>query len=283
MPINNCELDAALQLALRAAHGVACTIDKAIEERDTTLLDIQTRENGEGLITQYDKQCEEEIIAILRLGAPSYDIISEELHSDTVLTDAPTWMVSTINGTSSFIHGLFDCCVSIALVVDKEPVIGVVNAPRLHEVYSAIRGRGAYLNGQRIRVSETRSINQSVVYLHNPCGEGEVVVNTVIEMQKEFTRMPVHALRVHGSVALDMCFIATGRAELFLKVGVDPWDVAAATVIVREAGGVVHDIDNLNILDLTTCTVCCANSSEISNIGVGVAAKHGYKKSVLGC
>ncbi|KAG8345528.1 putative Inositol monophosphatase family [Trypanosoma vivax] len=286
MPISEAELDVAIEVALRAAHVATCIVDRAIEERDSTLLDIQTKQSSVDLVTQYDKLCEEEIFSVLRTGTPQYDVLGEESHGNSdlssVITDKPTWIVDPIDGTTSFIHGLFDHCVSIALVVDRQPVVGVVSAPRLQEVYSAVIGRGACCNGQRIRVSECRSLGQAIVYMHQSYGCNNDAVDSVIAIQEELLSQPVHALRSHGSSALDMCFVASGRAELYFEAGIYPWDIAAGTVIVREAGGVVHNIDDPESLDLASRTVCCANSPELARVGMELAAKHNYKKLALG-
>ncbi|KEG12774.1 myo-inositol-1(or 4)-monophosphatase 1 [Trypanosoma grayi] len=282
MPISDAELDVALELALRAAHVAASIIDKAIEERGSTLLDISAKDNPVDLVTQYDKQCEEEVLAILRTGAPHYEILSEETHSDTVLGDEPTWIVDPIDGTTSFIHGLFDCSVSIALAVDKQPVLGVVSAPRLQEVFSAVRGRGACCNGQRIHVSKRCSLQESVVFLHQAYNRSEAAVNSIIGIQKELACLPVHAIRNNGSAALDMCFVASGRAELYFEVGIQPWDIAAGAIIVREAGGVVHNIDDTESFDMMSRGFCCANSLELSKAGIELSKKYNYKSVTLG-
>ncbi|KAF5225336.1 hypothetical protein ECC02_001514 [Trypanosoma cruzi] len=282
MAISDAELDIAVELALRAAHVAASIIEKAMAERENTLLDINTKVNSVDLVTQYDKQCEEEILTILRTGTPQYDILSEETYSDVGLSDKPTWVVDPIDGTTSFVHGLFDCCVSIALVVDKEPILGVVSAPRMHEVYSAVRGRGAYCNGQRTYVSEKRRLEESVVLLHQAVNRSEPAVKSLISIQKELACIPVHAVRNHGSAALDMCFVASGRAELYFEVGIYAWDIAAASIIVREAGGVVHNIDDAQSLDLMSRGFCCANSLELSKVGIDLSKKYKYKENTLG-
>ncbi|ESL08563.1 myo-inositol-1(or 4)-monophosphatase 1 [Trypanosoma rangeli SC58] len=282
MPISDAELDDAVELALRAAHFAAFIIERAMSERESALLDITSKTSSVDLVTQYDKQCEEEVVAILRAGTPYYDILSEETHASVELSDKPTWIVDPIDGTTSFIHGLFDCSVSIALVVDKEPVLGVVSAPRLHEVYSAARGRGAYCNGQRIHVSDTRTLQEAVVLLHVTVNRTEPAVKSYISMQKELASIPVRGVRNYGSAALDMCFVAGGRAELYFEVGTYAWDIAAATIIVREAGGVVHNIDNAQSLDLMSRGFCCANSLELSKVGIELSSKHHYKETTLG-
>lgn len=282
MPISEEELDFAVGLAFRAAQCAASIIEAAFDDLEGTPLETTAKSSPVDIVTQYDKHCEKEVLAILSVGTPQYDILSEETHSDTCLTDKPTWVVDPIDGTTSFAHGLFDCCVSIALVVDKQPVFGVVNAPRLGEVYSAVRGRGAFCNGQRIRVSPTRSLSEAVVFLHQSNNRSEAVVKSVVAMQKELASLPVHAVRNYGSAALDMCFVASGRAELYLEVGLHAWDLAAGAVILREAGGVVHDIDKTDSLDITSRGMCCANALEISQLGVELAKRHNYTQQTFG-
>lgn len=281
MPIDDAELDVSIGVALRAAHCAGCIIDRAIDNRENMPFNTTSKEDLLDLVTQYDTACEKEVLSILRAGTPNYDVLSEETLSHVQLTDRPTWVVDPIDGTTSFVHGLFDCCVSIALVVDKQPVLGVVSAPRVREMYSAVKGRGAFCNGQRIHVSETRSLKKSIVLLHHSHNRSEAAVKSLVGMQKELACLPVHALRCNGSAALDMCFVASGRAEMYLEVGIHAWDIAAAAVILREAGGVVHDIDDTGVLDLTSGGVCCANSLELSQLGVELAQRHNYRQATL--
>ncbi|KAK7196241.1 myo-inositol-1(or 4)-monophosphatase 1 [Novymonas esmeraldas] len=278
-PLTEDELNHALDLAIRAAHTAASIINRAVDARGSSCIEAQSKTNGADLVTQQDKMCEEEVLNILRVGTPSYAILSEESNSATVLGDGPTWIVDPIDGTASFVHGLFDCCVSVALAVRKEPVLGVVCAPRLQEVFTAVKDRGAFSNGQRIHVSSATSLTESVVLLHHGYDRSDAAVRSMLAMQAELAKVPVHALRCNGSAALDMCFVAAGRAELYWEVGVHAWDVAAGAVIVREAGGVVHDVERMDSLDLTSRTVCCGCSPAITQHGVELSRKHGYRMS----
>ncbi|CAD2221601.1 Inositol monophosphatase family, putative [Angomonas deanei] len=144
LPIPDPELTIAVDLAIRAAGVATGIVNRSIDERQSATVETLSKSNSVDLVTQYDKQCEEEVIAILKSGT-SYAILSEETNSQVELTDAPTWVVDPIDGTTSFVHGYFDCCVSIALVVNKEPILGVISAPRLNEVFTAIKGRGGFL------------------------------------------------------------------------------------------------------------------------------------------
>lgn len=276
------ELNHALDLAIRAAHTAAAIINRAVDERPGVNIDVTTKSNSTDLVTQFDTQCEEEVLNILRTGTPTYAVVSEETHGDVDgLGDGPTWIVDPIDGTTSFAHGLFDCCVSIALVVHKEPVLGVVCAPRLQEVFTAVKGRGAFSNGQRIHVSPTASLRGSVVLTHYGYNRSEAAIKSMMAMQVEMVRLPVHAVRCQGSAALDMCFVAAGRAELYLEAGVHAWDVAAGAIIVREAGGVVHGVESTDTFDLTRRSVCCANSAAAGKFGVELAIKHDYRAATL--
>lgn len=275
------ELDDALGFAIRAANTAAFIINSAIDERTNSTVEAQTRNHPNDLMTQYEKQCKEEVLNILRVGTPSYAILSDGMHSEAVLGDGPTWIVGPIDGTISFEHGLFDFCVSIALALRKEPILGVVCAPRLQEVFTAVKNRGAFSNGQRIHVSLVHSLKQSVVLLHQNCTRSDVAVKSMTAMQAELAKFPVQGLRCNGSAALDMCLVAAGRAELFWEAGVNPWNVAAGVIIVREAGGIVHDVENTDGFDLTRRGVCCGCSLDVTKHGVELSLKHNYCSSVL--
>ncbi|KAG5508270.1 hypothetical protein JKF63_05526 [Porcisia hertigi] len=275
------ELNDALDFSIRAANTAAFIINCAIDERENAGLQDQGKPTATDLVTHCEKQCRDEVVNILRAGAPSYSILTGDVHSKVVLGDGPTWIVSPIDGITSFAHGLFDCCVSIALAVRKEPVLGVVCAPRLHEVFTAVKNRGAFSNGQRIHVSAVTSLKHSVVLLHQGSNNSDTAVKSVTAMQAELAKLPVQGLRCNGSAALDMCFVAAGRAELCWEVGVEPWNVAAGTIIVREAGGVVHDAESTETFDLTSRGVCCGSSLDVTKHGVDLSLKHHYRSCVM--
>ncbi|KAG5481910.1 hypothetical protein LSCM4_06989 [Leishmania orientalis] len=275
------ELDYALDLAIRAANTAAFIMNRAMDERINGIAESLAKANQADLVMPYEKQCREEVLHILRTGTPTYAVLSEDAHSGGVLSDGPTWIVGPIDGTVSFAHGLFDCCVSIALAVRKEPLLGVVCAPHLQEVFTAVKNRGAFSNGQRIHVSLVTSLKESVVLLHHGYNRSDAAVKSVTAMQAELAKLPVHGLRSSGSAALDMCLVAAGRAELYWEVGVKPWNVAAGVIIVREAGGVVHSVESAEYFDLTGGSVCCGCSLDITTHGVELSRKHNYRNSLL--
>ncbi|GET87698.1 myo-inositol-1(or 4)-monophosphatase 1, putative [Leishmania tarentolae] len=274
------ELNDALGLAIRAANTAAFIIN-AVDERKNNIAETQTRMDTNDIVSQREKQCREEVLNILRVGTPLYAILIDETHGETVLGDGPTWMVSPIDDSISCAHGLFDFSVSIALALRKEPVLGVVCAPRLQEVFTAVKNRGAFSNGQRIHVSRVNSLKQSVVLLNQSCNRSDAAVKAMTAIQSELAKLPVEGLWCNGSTALGMCLVAAGRAELFWEAGVNPWNVAAGVIIVREAGGVVHDVDRIDSFDLTRRGVCCGCSLDVTKHGVELSLKHDYCRSVL--
>ncbi|KAG5481596.1 hypothetical protein LSCM1_05620 [Leishmania martiniquensis] len=281
LSITEDELDYALDLAIRAANAAAFIMKCAMDERTNGIAESLTKINPADLVTPYEKQCREEVLHILRTGTPSYAVLSEDAKSEAVLSGGPTWLVGAIDGSISFAHGLFDCCVTIALSFRKEPLLGVVCAPQLQEVFTAVKNRGAFSNGQRIHVSSVSSLEESVVLLHQGFNRSDAAVKHVTAMQAELSKLPVHGLRCGGSAALNMCLVAAGRAELYWEVGVSPWSVAAGVIIVREAGGVVHDVESTEAFDLTRGNVCCGCSLGITKHGVELSLKHNYRSSVL--
>lgn len=283
MSITDSELDFAAELALRAAYTAAVIINKAIDERSTPVVNVDLKSNSVDLVTKYDKQCEEEVLTILQAGTPHYGVVSEETHSNVDEEIAPvTWVVDPIDGTTSFVHGLYDCCVSIGLVVNGEPVLGVVSAPRLQEVFVAIKGRGAFCNGQRIHVSATQRLEDAVVCFHQAYNRSPECVNSVVSIMGDLAKHPVQSVRNNGAAALDMCYVAAGRADMYFEVGIHSWDYAAGTIIIREAGGVVHDVEDTETFDLFHRKgMCCGSHKELTKHCVELAKKHNYRNNVL--
>ncbi|KAH9599331.1 Inositol monophosphatase-like [Trypanosoma melophagium] len=283
MSLSDAELGTAMEVALRAAHMSASILESALEEHDGTLLDGGVKGDVD-LVALYTRECEAAVEAVLRAGTPDYNIQMREGEGSEggLSTGGPVWVVEAVAGAASFAHGLFDCGVSIALVAGGWPVVGVVSAPRLREIFAAVKGRGATCNGQRIHVSHTRSLNAALVLLQQSNNRSEAAVDSLIAIQSELAGVPVHAIRTYGSTALDMCFVASGRAELFFHVGVNSWNIAAGAIIVQEAGGVVHNIDDTQTFDLISRGVCCANSLELSQVGVELSKKYDYKRHILG-
>jgi myo-inositol-1(or 4)-monophosphatase len=191
------------------------------------------------LVTEADRHSEEAIVTRLHSHFPRHAIIGEEGGSQAAAASARyCWYVDPLDGTTNFAHGFPVFAVSIGLVEEGELVTGVVYNPVLREMFSAVRSEGAYLNQKRIHVSSADRLATSLLGTGFPSHKRSQ--NPNIHYYWEFT-LRSHGVRRAGSAALDLCAVACGRFEGFWEFGLKPWDTAAGTLLVREAGGMVTD------------------------------------------
>ncbi|XP_077229941.1 inositol monophosphatase family protein [Tasmannia lanceolata] len=196
------------------------------------------------LVTETDKACEDLIFNHLKQKYPEHKFIGEETSAafgTAELTDDPTWMVDPLDGTTNFVHGFPFVCVSIGLTIGKVPTIGVVYNPIMDELFTGIRGQGAFLNANPIKASSqtelVRSLLATEVGTKRDISTVDATTNRINSLL-----FKVRSLRMSGSCALNLCGIACGRLDLFYELGFGgPWDVAGGAVIVQEAGGLVFD------------------------------------------
>jgi myo-inositol-1(or 4)-monophosphatase len=222
------ELKVALEAALRAG-GVL---------RDGFGLRPEIRYKGEvDLVTETDERAEEVIREVLLGAYPSYGVLGEE-GGETAGEEDARWIVDPLDGTTNYAHGLPVFAVSIALERAGEVVVGVVHDPIREETFVAERGRGARLNDEGIGVSETDELVRALVVTGFPYDRGEVPA--AVEL---FGRLSVRAqgMRRLGSAALDICYVAAGRLDAYYERGIHVWDVAAAGLVLEEAGGRITD------------------------------------------
>jgi inositol-phosphate phosphatase/L-galactose 1-phosphate phosphatase len=197
------------------------------------------------LVTNTDKQCEALILETIQTNFPDHTFIGEETSASQgfsgELTAQPTWMVDPVDGTTNFVHRFPFSCVSIGLAIDRKVVVGVVYNPILKEMFYAKRGSGAYLNGHKIHCSETKELGHALIASELGTRRDDKFLDAA------FTRMRLLAkhsrsLRACGSCALNLCSVAMGRLDAYYEIGLGGvWDVAAASLILEEAGGKVLD------------------------------------------
>jgi len=192
------------------------------------------------IVTESDKRSEEIIVARIREHFPGHAIIAEEGGGADAAGAKYCWHVDPLDGTTNFAHGYPCFAVSIGLSEDGEPVAGVVFNPVSGEFFSAARGEGAYLNGQRIHVSSIQKLATSLVATGFPTHQRKRSAN--MNYYWEFT-LRSHGVRRDGSAALDLCSVACGRFDAYWEFRLNSWDTAAGALLVREAGGVVTAID----------------------------------------
>lgn len=214
---------------------------------DASKLDITSKSGSTDLVTNADVLAQATIFGALQNAYPTHKRIGEEDKSSQELTDDPTWVVDSIDGTTNYVHGLSDVAVSIAFMLRKHAVVGVVYNPMRNELFHAVRGRGAFLNDRPIKVSSATTLDQSLVVCEWGYDRTPVGIDTMLGGVKRLMLANVRAVRQLGSGALDMCYVACGRADAvytgLANEGWKIWDYAAASVIVEEAGGKLSAVD----------------------------------------
>ena len=190
------------------------------------------------LVTEADRASEQLILERLRSHYPSHGVVAEETGAHSGDSDY-RWYVDPLDGTTNFAHGLPVFNVTLALERAGELITGVIFDPVRNELFTAERGAGAYLNGQRIRVSKARCLLESLVATGFPSRKRHENVNVHFYYQ---LAMLSHGVRRAGSAALDLANVACGRLDAFWEFGLSPWDMAAGILIIQEAGGARSDM-----------------------------------------
>ncbi len=191
------------------------------------------------LVTETDKRSEAIVVGRLRREFPDHRIVAEEGSGGAAGASRYEWHVDPLDGTTNFAHGYPCFAVSIALLEDGQPLVGVVFNPVSDELFSAARGEGAFLNEKPIRVSEMKKLTTSLVATGFPTHKRGENVN--IHYYWQFT-LRSHGVRRDGSAALDLCSVACGRFDAFWEFGLNSWDTAAGILMISEAGGKVTDL-----------------------------------------
>ena len=187
--------------------------------------------------SEVDGMAEAEIVKELKRFHPGYAILGEEGGAQG--THRYTWVVDPLDGTSNYLHGIPHWCVSIALVENGEPLHGVIFDPLRNELFVANRGKGAVLNDRRVRVADRKGLDGALLITGFPPRERSRVgahldcVGKLLEEAEDIRRT--------GSAALDLAWVAAGRADGYFEASVQPWDIAAGSLMVREAGGRICD------------------------------------------
>lgn len=209
---------------------------KVILEADREKMAIDTKSGIADLVTEYDTRIQALLQRGLKSILPEAKFIGEEGSSDTLSDDGYAFIVDPIDGTTNFVKDFHVSAISVALLKGREVVAGVVYNPYLDEAFYAIKGQGAYCNDKKISVSGQPLSNALVLFGSTPYNK-ELFPKTMEILSEYFYK--ALDIRRCGSAALDLCYVACGRAELYFELVVSPWDFAAGKLIVEEAGGVV--------------------------------------------
>jgi len=236
-----------LEVAVRAAKAGAAVLQTHRLSRSKLVIDQKGRND---LVSQADRDAESAVIEILRQHTPEIGIIGEE--SGGELGSQATWFVDPLDGTTNYLHGMTHYAVSIGLVAKAGtpdpmgqklehdlPVVGVVYDPNREELFTAMHGVGAWLNEHRLECSKTHQLSEALVATGIPIKNFSYLDHYLATLKDLILNS--RGIRRQGSAALDLCWLAAGRVDAYWEQGIQSWDVAAGTVIARQAGAVVLD------------------------------------------
>lgn len=237
-----------LNIAVSAARQAGDIILRHIEQIDRVKV---TAKSAYEYFTEVDVKAEQSIIAAILKAYPDHGILAEE--SGTHNCDADVvWIIDPLDGTNNFLHGFPFYAVSIACKIKNRIEHGVVYDPIRHECFSASRGRGAKMNDRRLRVSQQTQLSSAMLATSLPFRNSALAQRYMPTYEALLGKCA--GIRCTGSAALDMAYVACGRLDGFWKFGLRPWDMAAAILLIKEAGGLVSDLhggeDYLNKGDL---------------------------------
>ena len=226
-----------LNIAIKAARRAGSTINRAALEGGA--LEVKAK-NKNDFVTQVDKAAEQAIIGVIHAAYPDHSILAEESGDTPGARAEHRWVIDPLDGTTNYIHGFPQYCVSIALEHRGVPTHGVVYDPGKNELFTASRGRGAFLDDRRMRVSKCTRLQDALVGTGFPYKE---VSRLDLYMRQLRTMMTSSAgVRRAGAAALDLAYVAAGRLDAFWEMGLSRWDMAAGALLIQEAGGMTADL-----------------------------------------
>lgn len=222
---------------VKTAGGFISSQLNAVEQGD-----IQYKGKND-LVSFVDKAAEEILVEGLSKAFPDAGFLTEE-GSATVENRAYRWVIDPLDGTTNYLHKVPVFAVSVALIKEGEPILGIVYELNRHELFTAIKGNGAFCNEKAIKVSGARTLSESLLATGFPYSNFSRM-ETYLSILREFMQ-DSHGLRRMGSAAVDLAYVACGRFEAFFEYSLNPWDVAAGILLVQEAGGKVTDFSGGN-------------------------------------
>jgi myo-inositol-1(or 4)-monophosphatase len=229
---------ALLNVMVGAARKAARTLRRDFGEVEQLQVSLKGPAN---FVTAADRKAEETLRAELTKARPGYGFLGEESGRHPGTDTTHTWIVDPLDGTTNFLHGIPQFAISIALERDDAIVAGVIYNPITDDLFTAERGKGAFLNDKRLRVAARRGLANAVIACglpHRGRGDLELGLKELGAIQDK-----VAGLRRFGSAALDLAFVAAGRFDGYWERNISSWDIAAGLLMVREAGGFVTDLD----------------------------------------
>jgi myo-inositol-1(or 4)-monophosphatase len=229
---------ALLNVMVAAARKAARSLSRDFREVER----LQVSVKGPGnFVSAADHRAEAILREELAKARPGYGFLGEEGGLVAGSDKTHTWIVDPLDGTTNFLHGIPQFCISIGLERQGTMIAGVIYNPIVDELFTAERGKGAFLNDQRLRVAARRDLTEAVFACGLPHrGRGDLAL---FRSEFEAIQDKVAGLRRFGAAALDLAWVAAGRVDAYWERDISPWDIAAGLLLVREAGGFVTDVD----------------------------------------
>ncbi|MBI1909296.1 MAG: inositol monophosphatase [Deltaproteobacteria bacterium] len=207
------------------------------------------------LVTEVDVACEKKVVGEILKNFPDHEILAEESGRSDARSDY-CWVIDPLDGTTNYAHGYPLFCHTVGLTYRGEVILGVVYEPNLREFFFAEKGKGAWLNGRRIRVSRTAPLKRALLATGFAYNIGEIYKRSLAQF--EGFLVTAQAVRRDGVAAVDLAYIAAGRFDGFWETGLWPWDVAAGTLLLKEAGGEVTGFEG-GLFDLQAKEILASN------------------------
>jgi len=224
-----------LNVAIKAARAAGAIINRAALDVESVRI---SQKQVNDFVTEVDQAAENIIIETLLTAYPGHGILAEESGQAHGAKDSEfVWIIDPLDGTTNFIHGFPVYCVSIALAVRGKIEQAVIYDPSRNDLFTATKGRGAYLNERRIRVSKRTRLGESLISTGFPFRPGDNFKAYLAMMADIMPRTA--GLRRPGAAALDLAYVAAGFCDGFFETGLSPWDIAAGSLLVTEAGGLI--------------------------------------------
>jgi myo-inositol-1(or 4)-monophosphatase len=258
-----------LNVAIKAARLAGTIINRATFDVDK--LEITTKQTND-FVTEVDQAAEKAIIDTLLTAYPDHGILAEESGETQGKHGGAdhVWIIDPLDGTTNFIHGFPVYCVSIALAVKGRIEQAVVYDPTRNDLFYATRGRGAYLNEKRIRVGKRIALRDTLISTGFPFRPGDAMQTYLAILADIMPRCA--GMRRPGAAALDLAYVAAGYADGFFETNLSPWDVAAGSLLVTEAGGLIGNYSGEP--DFLYQRECVAGNPKIYSQLVGVLSKY---------
>ncbi len=239
-----------VNIAVKAARAAGSIINRAALDIESVRI---SQKQVNDFVTEVDQASESAIIETLLTAFPGHGILAEESGSTHGARDSEfVWIIDPLDGTTNLIHGFPIYCISIALAIKGKVEHAVIYDPTRNDLFTATKGRGAFLNDRRLRVSKRIRLQESLIATGFPFRPGDDFPTYLAMMGDVMQRTA--GLRRPGAAALDLAYVAAGFTEGFFETGLQPWDVAAGSLLVTEAGGLIGNLSgDANFLDQKEC------------------------------